>query len=143
MANELQAAHTRRRTHAPKRARFFARTRDAHGQRTRLRLIVARALRVDAALLIVSLVATTAAFAYLYSHYSKIVDRHLASGYLTSRAGIYAAPRVLRPGQKMSAERLAEILRRAGYARGEASRVWNGSESPGASAERVGSEVQL
>src|SRR5947209_15722216 len=123
MATELQAAHGRTRTPTLKplrRARVFA------GPRSRRRLIVARVLRVVAALLIVSVVATTAAFAYLYSHYSKIVDRRLASGYLTSRAGIYAAPRVLRPGQRLNAERLSEILRRAGYVDGEASNVWNG-----------------
>ena len=126
MANEPQAAHTRARTPALRRARFFAGTRSRRKPRTRLRLVIARALRVVAALSIVSVIATTAAFAYLYSHYSKIVDRRLASGYLTSRAGIYAAPRVLRPGQRMTAECLSEILRRAGYVDREASRVWNG-----------------
>jgi penicillin-binding protein 1B len=126
MATELQAAHSRAQTPATTRARLFAATRARRGPRTRRRRILARVLRVFAALLIVSVVATTASFAYLYSHYSKIVDRRLASGYLTSRAGIYAAPRVLRPGQRMTAERLSEILRRAGYIDGEASRVWNG-----------------
>jgi penicillin-binding protein 1B len=83
-------------------------------------------LRVAGALTVVAVVATAAAFAYLYTHYSKVVDERLASGYLTSRAGIYAAPRTLREGQRMTAERLAEVLRRAGYVEGEASRVWNG-----------------
>jgi penicillin-binding protein 1B len=85
-----------------------------------------RALRVICAFIIVAVVATAAAFAYLYSHYSKIVDARLASGYLTSRAGIYAAPRVLRAGQRLTPERLGEALRRAGYVEGEASRVWAG-----------------
>jgi penicillin-binding protein 1B len=85
-----------------------------------------RALRIICALVIVAVVVTAAAFAYLYSHYSKIVDARLASGYLTSRAGIYAAPRVLRAGQRLTPERLGEALRRAGYVEGEASRVWNG-----------------
>jgi penicillin-binding protein 1B len=85
-----------------------------------------RALRVICALVIVAVVATATAFAYLYSHYSKIVDARLASGYLTSRAGVYAAPRVLRAGQRLTPERLGEALRRAGYVEGEASRVWNG-----------------
>jgi penicillin-binding protein 1B len=120
MATELQVAWRRRLPPAFKPARIYARPR------SRRRLILARVLRVVAALLVVSVVATTVAFAYLYSHYSKIVDRRLASGYLTSRAGIYAAPRALRPGQKLNAERLSEILRRAGYVDGEASRVWNG-----------------
>src|ERR1043166_2329528 len=102
MASELPAAHLRGRTHAPKRAllfggkrRFFAATRTRRGQRTRLRLFITRALPLVAALLILSPVATPAPFAYLSSHSSKIVARRLASGYLRSRAGIYAAPRVL------------------------------------------------
>ncbi|HEX6184780.1 MAG TPA: PBP1A family penicillin-binding protein, partial [Pyrinomonadaceae bacterium] len=94
-----------------------------------------RLLRLTAALLIAAVVATAAAFAYLYSHYSKVVDARLASGYLTSRAGLYAAPRTLREGQRLTAESLAVILRRAGYVEGEAaSRVWNGSFRVGADA---------
>src|SRR5687767_5401437 len=89
--------------------------------------LLPRLMRVFGALLIVAVVATTAAFAYLYKHYSKVVDGRLASGYLTSRAGVYAAPRTLREGQRMTPEGLAEVLRRAGYVEGEASRVWNGS----------------
>ncbi|MDT5269329.1 MAG: penicillin-binding protein [Acidobacteriota bacterium] len=85
-----------------------------------------RVLRVLSALTVAAVVAIAATFAYLYSHYSKVVDARLASGYLTSRAGIYAAPRTLREGQSMTVERLAEVLRRAGYVEGEASRVWNG-----------------
>src|SRR5918911_4444593 len=88
---------------------------------------VRRVLRVVGALTVAAVVAPAGAFACLYSHYSKVVDARLASGYLTSRAGIYAAPRTLREGQSMTAERLAEVLRRAGYVEGEASRVWNGS----------------
>src|ERR1043166_1436015 len=54
----------------------------------------------------------------------------MTRGYLTSRAGIYAAPRTLRPGQKYSREGLAAILRRAGYVESdEASEIWNGSFS--------------
>ena len=50
----------------------------------------------------------------------------MASGYLTSPRGSLTAPRVLRAGQKISRERLAEILRRSGYVDAEASRVWSG-----------------
>ena len=94
------------------------------------RRYVVLALRVLFAIVIVSVISLASAFAYLYSHYSKVVDARLASGYLTSRAGVYAAPRVLRAGQRLTPERLGEALRRAGYiegeANGEASRVWNG-----------------
>ncbi len=62
-----------------------------------------------------------------YHSYSKIVDARLARGYLTSRAGIYAAPRTLRPGQRLSQETLVALLRRAGYVETNASEVWSGS----------------
>src|SRR6185295_15285603 len=58
---------------------------------------------------------------------SQIIDGRLASGYLTSRPGLYAAPRVLEPGQKLSREKLIAGLRRAGYLESKASDVWSGS----------------
>ena len=64
-----------------------------------------------------------------YRHYSQIIDARLASGYLTSRPGLYAAPRVLEAGQKLSREKLVEVLRRAGYVESKASDVWSGSFS--------------
>src|ERR1041385_2904807 len=65
-----------------------------------------------------------------YRSYAKIVDARLAHGYLTSRAGIYAAPRILRAGQKYSPAGVAVALRRAGYVEGnDAAEVWNGSFS--------------
>lgn len=62
-----------------------------------------------------------------YNYYSGIVDGRLARGYLTSRPGLYASPRVLRAGQKLSQEKLVNILKRAGYVESEASNVWSGS----------------
>ncbi|HKE55730.1 MAG TPA: transglycosylase domain-containing protein, partial [Pyrinomonadaceae bacterium] len=62
-----------------------------------------------------------------YKYYSRVIDARLASGYLTSRPGLYAAPRVLQPGQRLTAEDLVTILRRAGYVESAASQVWNGS----------------
>lgn len=65
-----------------------------------------------------------------YRSYARIVDARLAHGYLISRAGIYAAPRTLRAGQKYSSTGLAQVLRSAGYIESEAaSEVWNGSFS--------------
>jgi penicillin-binding protein 1B len=118
MATEHHAARLERRTPRFKRASLRHRLRPPR--------FLTRALRILCVLVIVSVIACVAAFAHLYSHYSKIVDERLAAGYLTSRAGIYAAPRVLRAGQRLTPERLAEILRRAGYVDGEASRVWSG-----------------
>src|SRR5215470_17386582 len=62
-----------------------------------------------------------------YNYYSQIIDARLATGYLTSRPGLYAAPRVLEAGQKLSREKLVEVLRRAGYLESKASDVWSGS----------------
>ena len=67
-------------------------------------------------------------FLHSYSTYARIVDARLTRGYLISRAGIYAAPRTLRPGQKLSEVSLAAALRRAGYIESEdAGEIWNGS----------------
>ena len=49
-----------------------------------------------------------------YKYYSRIIDARLASGYLTSRPGLYAAPRTFRVGQKISRADLIIALRRAG-----------------------------
>src|SRR5829696_6161119 len=62
-----------------------------------------------------------------YTYYSQIIDARLASGYLTSRPGLYAAPRVVQAGQKLSREKLVAALRRAGYVESNASDVWSGS----------------
>lgn len=62
-----------------------------------------------------------------YKFYAQIIEARLASGYLTSRPGLYAAPRVLQAGQKLSREKLVNGLRRAGYLEGRASNVWSGS----------------
>ena len=94
------------------------------GNRPRLRNI----LRFTIAALALSLIALVSFFIHSYRSYAKIVDARLAHGYLTSRAGIYAAPRTLRPGQKFSRDQLVAVLRRAGYVESvDASEVWNGS----------------
>ena len=62
-----------------------------------------------------------------YKYYSRVVDARLASGYLTSRPGLYAAPRTIQPGQKLTKEEFTAMLRRAGYVDSTASNVWNGS----------------
>jgi penicillin-binding protein 1B len=78
----------------------------------------------------VSVVSASTFLVTSYRSYAKIVDARLAHGYLTSRAGIYAAPRVLRAGQKYSPAGLAMALRRAGYIENDdAAEVWNGSFS--------------
>ncbi|MBD0369438.1 MAG: PBP1A family penicillin-binding protein [Pyrinomonadaceae bacterium] len=111
----------------PRRSKFKPRIRVIKSEvplgHSRLRRILVRsgiALAVLSALSLGFLI-------YSYLSYSKIVDDRLASGYLTSRAGIYAAPRTLRTGQSLSRDRLVELLRRAGYVETDASDVWSGS----------------
>lgn len=91
--------------------------------------VIERRRIVRFGLLLVLLGSAIGAHALLrsYIYYSQIVDARLASGYLTSRPGLYAAPRVLQPGQKLSREKLVIALRRAGYVESNASNVWSGS----------------
>jgi len=86
-----------------------------------------RFVRLGLVMLIVALAIPADALVRSYHYYSQIIDARLASGYLTSRPGLYAAPRVLQAGQKLSREQLVNALRRAGYLETRASNVWNGS----------------
>ena len=89
-----------------------------------------RFLRWSIAMLAVAAISLGIVFVRTYSSYAKIVDARLAHGYLISRAGIYAAPRTLRVGQRYSVASLSQALRAAGYAETDAaSEVWNGSFS--------------
>jgi penicillin-binding protein 1B len=55
-------------------------------------------------------------FGYFYYHYQKVVDDRINSGPLfASVSQIYAAPREVRDGQKLSAAAIAADLRQAGY----------------------------
>src|SRR5258706_12958289 len=85
--------------------------------------------RSAALFIIVALAAVTVTLVQSYRFYSRIIDARLASGYLTSRPGIYAAPRSLAVGQKESCFDLIAALRRAGYVESSASDVWSGSFS--------------
>jgi penicillin-binding protein 1B len=91
-----------------------------------------RALRFAGVAALVLCAVAVVSIVYCYNDAAGKIDQRLASGYLTSRAGLYAAPRVLRAGQNFSRERLTETLRRAGYVEqsaGEqsASDVWSGA----------------
>src|ERR1700741_1639561 len=88
-----------------------------------------RVIRLSLVLLSMALAIGADAVARSYRYYSQIIDARLAEGYLTSRPGLYAAPRVLEAGQKLSRDKLAAALRRAGYVESKASDVWSGSFS--------------
>src|ERR1051325_9497171 len=90
-------------------------------------LLRSRCVRVGSILLVIAFAIGFGALARSYRYYSQIIDARLASGYLTSRPGLYAAPRVLQTGQKLSPEKLVTVLRRVGYLESTASDVWSGS----------------
>lgn len=83
-------------------------------------------LRFGAVLALLLGITGAAFFSYFYMSYSELVNKQLASGYLSSRAGIYAAPRVLRTGSALSRDALIESLKRAGYVENNTSDIWNG-----------------
>ena len=84
-------------------------------------------IRFSVLVIVVAIALGGVALTRSYKFYSQIIDARLASGYLTSRPGLYAAPRVLQVGQKLSREKLIVGLMRAGYLESSASNVWNGS----------------
>lgn len=90
-------------------------------------ILQSRWVRVGSVLLVIALTIGVGALVRSYRFYSQIIDARLASGYLTSRPGLYAAPRVLQAGQKLSREKVVAALRRAGYLETKASDVWSGS----------------
>jgi penicillin-binding protein 1B len=92
-------------------------------------ILQSRSVRLGAVLVVIVATIGCGILVRSYRHYSQIIDARLASGYLTSRPGLYAAPRVLRPGQRLSCEKLVASLRRAGYLESAASDVWSGSFS--------------
>ncbi|WP_348262136.1 transglycosylase domain-containing protein [Telmatobacter sp. DSM 110680] len=56
-----------------------------------------------------------AVFTHYYNKYARIVDERLKQPLFANTAKIYAAPREVRPGQKISARLIATELREAGY----------------------------
>jgi penicillin-binding protein 1B len=126
------AAETTSIEYATRRARDAARAGRARGAVRRsaslpLNVLRRRALRVALLVLLAACAVVASALVYSYNAAALTVDERLAAGYLTSRAGVYAAPRVLRAGQNFSRGRLVETLRRAGYVETEASNVWSGA----------------
>jgi penicillin-binding protein 1B len=59
--------------------------------------------------------AAVSVFTYYYFAYKSIVDQRLGQPIFADTAQIYAAPREVRPGQKLSVKLLAAELRKAGY----------------------------
>ncbi len=96
-----------------------------------------RIVRLGLVLFLIAAAVAADALARSYRFYSQVIDARLASGYLTSRPGLYAAPRVLEAGQKLSRDKVVVALRRAGYLESNASNVWSGSFVPADSALEI------
>ncbi len=67
------------------------------------------------ALVLLALVVGLSVFGYYYHKYGVVVDQRLERPLFTNTAKIYAAPRQVRTGQKLSAATVAQQLRAAGY----------------------------
>src|SRR5271156_5693431 len=81
-----------------------------------LGLLHSRLFRIALIALAVLVVVGVSTFTYFYYHYQKVVDDRLAAGPIfASVSQIYAAPREVRAGQKLSAAAIAADLRQAGY----------------------------
>lgn len=81
-----------------------------------------------AAIVGAAVLATIAVLTYnTYRNFALVIDQQIAGGYLRSHAGLYAAPRVIEKGARLTKDRLGVALQRAGYASNKASNIWNGS----------------
>src|SRR5436305_5119239 len=76
-------------------------------QRLRRRLLLFKFLRVSSFGFLFAAIVLSAVLVRSYRSYARLVDQRLARGYLNSRGGIYAAPRTLRRGQKITRDGLA------------------------------------
>ena len=118
MAIEITSAHL------PRPLPRHSREVRAEVERAQRRRLLLRAALITPA---VALIAVITTLVYCYQSAAHTINARLANGYLTSRAGIYATPRILRAGQRITPARLVETLRRAGYVESAASDVWNGA----------------
>lgn len=62
-----------------------------------------------------------------YKEFALLIDQQIKGGYLRSHAGLYAAPRVIEKGARLSKDQLVTALQRAGYAPNRASNIWSGT----------------
>lgn len=93
--------------------------------------------RLVCTLIAFAIVAGSDALLSSYKHYSRIIDARLAGGYQISRPGIYAAPRTIAWGQKITQAELVAMLRHAGYLEAARATPWNGSFSEMGSAVSI------
>jgi penicillin-binding protein 1B len=81
------------------------------------------ALRIALVAVAVVGVLTMGLFAFYYYKYEGIVDARLKQPLFANTAKIYAAPREVRPGQKLGVQLIANELREAGYTTDDAAKT--------------------
>ncbi len=90
------------------------------------------------AIVVTAVLATVTVLTYnSYRSFAQLIDQQIAGGYLRSHAGLYAAPRKIEKGARLSKDQLATSLQRAGYARDKASNIWSGSFQMSESSIRI------
>jgi len=72
-------------------------------------------LKAAAASVLVVMLVVLGIAGFYYHRYEQIVDKRLTQPLFASTAKIYAAPREVRPGQKLTVDALGQELRQAGY----------------------------
>jgi penicillin-binding protein 1B len=82
---------------------------------TEMRPWASLVLRVAAVTVAVVALVFFSVFGWFYFKYQRIVDERLKQPIFANTAKIYAAPREVRPGQKLTVRLLANELREAGY----------------------------
>ena len=121
MAAELSL--NQRTLRAPQRKIVFQQETVHISLRKRIRPFV----EVAAFILVVSFTIVSGVVLSAYRQFSRVIDEQIAGGYLKSHAGLYAAPRVIEKGARLTKDQLATTLQTAGYAKDQASSIWNGS----------------
>ena len=81
------------------------------------------ALRVALVGVGVASVVVVGVFSFYYFKYEGIVDTRLKQPLFAQTAKIYAAPREVRPGQKLGIQLIANELREAGYTTDDAAKT--------------------
>ena len=76
------------------------------------------------------LLASAIAGYFIYSSYkifAQQIDHQIAGGYLRGHAGLYASPRIIEKGARLTSDQLVTSLKRAGYSSKTTSNIWSGS----------------
>ncbi|MFN2493362.1 MAG: transglycosylase domain-containing protein [Pyrinomonadaceae bacterium] len=94
-------------------------------------------VKVAASVFLLAFAVIASIAVYSYINFSRLIDQQIAGGYLKSHGGLYAAPRVIEKGARLTKEQLVGSLQTAGYSRDTASNIWNGSFQVGDNYVRV------